>query len=133
MAPTNVSPDFDQRMSILLRNENVRMRDPKYRFKLFVLDNWKVFTTIPAAAVLVFGIVFLGPNVHFINDLRMDTVMTEQAGNPLSDDVDADDEVVTYVLESVKKNDAENGIFLNEHNLVQRTVLSDADKKLISF
>ncbi len=132
----SVSDDFDSSMRHMIRMENRHMHDPLYRLKLYVEENWKTFALVPAAAAIVFGLVFLRPELHFIDDLRVKSAQTEQNAQDspvLTDDIDNENEVVRYVLDTVKKGEAENGIFLNEHNLMQQASTAGMNINVISF
>lgn len=136
LVTVHVSEDFDSSMRHLISVENRHMHDPLYRLKLYVEENWKTFAVIPAAAVIVLGLVFLRPDLHFIGDLRVETAQTEQNTQDttlLSGDFNNEDEVVRYVLDTVKKGEAENGIFLNEHSLMQQASTAGMNINVISF
>jgi hypothetical protein len=136
LVTVQVSDDFDISMRHMIRAENRHMQDPLYRLKLFVEEKWKTFALAPAAAVIVLGLVFLRPDLHFIDGLRVETAKTEQNTQDttlLTGDFDNENEVVRYVLDTVKKGEAENGIFLNEHNLMQQASTAGMNINVISF
>jgi len=133
----NVSSGFDYGLQRMIRIENMRLKNPAYRFRLFLRENWKTFVVAPATAVIILGLVFLYPELHN-NGLQ-----SEYTSNaPISEEMlqiseidDIDAEIVRYVLEKVEKQDAVNGVFLNEPNLLQLQQASSTEPnvKIISF
>ena len=136
LTEVNVSPEFDFMMQGRIRLENSRLHNPVYRFRLFMQENYKAFITVPAAAALIFLVASLPLDVHFNqnaqHEVTQNTVPESNDDSFMTSD-DPREEIINYVLDSVKPGEAELGIFLNEQNKVITETSSSPDIKLISF
>ncbi|MHB9029603.1 MAG: hypothetical protein ACYC9O_12620, partial [Candidatus Latescibacterota bacterium] len=99
-----VSPEFDFKLKAGLRLEDVRLRNPFYRFRLLVRDNLTSVVAVPAAAALLMaGAVYYQGTFR---DFPADPAVVEQKtpvtnNRPASLPGDDQAENVTYVLESL--------------------------------
>ena len=118
LSSVGVSSDFDVRLKSRIRMEHNFLEDPVYRLKLFVSDNLPRLVVVPAAAaILLTGALYTynryggvtvdpadltgGPRVSY---------RIESVSEP------SQEEIVSYILESVNESDVETGIFLNDLN-----------------
>lgn len=98
--------------------ENNFLEDPVYRLKLFMSENLPSLIAVPAAAaVIVTGMLYaysryggdtLDPS-GLANAPRV-SYRIESASER------SQEEIVSYILESVKESDIETGVFLNDLN-----------------
>ncbi|MCD6308031.1 MAG: zf-HC2 domain-containing protein [Candidatus Latescibacteria bacterium] len=135
LTPVTVSPGFDSRMRSLIESENSLMQKPWHHVKLFLRDNTAVFVTVPAAAALIAAFVYFKADIPVGHDMTVVVEpQTQVVGQlePAAVTDDSGDEVVHYVLDSVKQSEAEVGIFLNEQQ-TSTVVASNSNFRLISF
>jgi len=135
LKPATVSSSFDSRMRLLIERENALMQKPWHRIKLFLRDNAVAFVTVPAVAALIAAFVYFNADTLVGRDMSVavepQTQVVRQS-EPAAVTYDSGDEVVHYVLDSVKQSEAEVGIFLNEQQ-TSTVVASNSNFRLISF
>ena len=136
LTPVTVSPEFDFRLKKCIRLENTRLQNPFYRFKLFVHENVKTAVIVPAAALIILASVFSRFDVHFYQNDQAE--ITRNIVSTTNNDIvptfeDSLEEVVNYVLDSIKPGEAETGIFLNEQNTKSQIGSVDPNIQLISY
>ena len=135
LIPVKVSPEFDFRLKARIRLENTRLYNPLYRSKLYIRDNWKMFLAVPAAAIIILIGVFSHPDLFNYSNLTETIQITSRMNGkePASPSEDSSEEIVYYVLESVKPKEIEKGIFLSEQNVSIQVTSTNPNIKLISF
>lgn len=118
LSPVSVSSEFDVRLKSRIRMEHNFLEDPVYRFKLFMSDNLPRLLAVPAAAALVVSamLYFNGRNPGIAVD-PAELVSNPRVSYPIEHAAEqSQEEIVSYILESVSESDMETGIFLNDLN-----------------
>ena len=135
LTPVKVSTGFDFRLKSCIRLENTLLNNPLYRSRLFIRDNLKLLFAVPTVAVVILIGVFSLQDRFDDNNLTEITHITsiENVKEPASQGEDSSEEIVYYVLESVKPKEVEEGIFLGEQNTPVKVTPSNPNLKLISF
>jgi len=135
LSPVSVSPEFDYRLKSRIHLETTRLKNPLYRFKLFINDNMRDILTVPALALIILWIVFYRIDVH-LNQQNQSEITQNKASSTNSEIISTFEdypEEIHYVLDSVKPSEVETGIFLNEHDTSIQTMLTGPNFTLTSF
>lgn len=134
LKPVTTTPEFDFQLKAKIRLEEVRLRVPLYRFKLFFNENVRYFLAVPALALVIFAAVFFYTDNR--NPENMLSVADSQGGVALISEAENNaDEIVYiyYVLETVQPTDNESGIFLNNQQSLNKYKQGIRPVNLISF
>lgn len=133
LSPVSVSPEFDYRLKARIHLETTRLKNPLYRFKLFINDNMKDLLIVPAFALIILWVVFSSIDMH-LNQQNQSEITQNNVSSTHSDSTFEDyPEEIHYVLDSVKPSEVETGIFLNEHDTSIQTTSTDHNFTLTSF
>ena len=135
LTPVSVSSDFDNKLKDLIFLETARLKNPLYRFKLYINENIKGFLIIPAAALIIFGIFYSRTDMHFNQRIRPEITQNQVLTTDsiiISSSEDYSEEI-HYVLDKVKPSEVETGIFLNEHDTPIQTTSTVSNFSLTSF
>jgi len=136
LSRVSVSESFDAEIRRRIRLEAEHLNNPSYRLKLFVKDNMKAFLVVPAAAVLLFGMLFLPFEAYLNRTTEPETTQARKL-EPETDFTEmvemSQGEIVNYVLDSINQQELESGIFLNDYHVSRVSTSAKTDVKLISF
>ncbi len=135
LVPINVSPEFDFRLKARIRLENTRLYNPLYRSKLFIHENWKMFLAVPATVIIILIGVLPHPDLFNYDNITETIQITSRMNGkePAPPSEDYSEEIVYYVLDSVKPKEVEKGVFLIEQNVSIQVTSKNPNIKLISF
>jgi len=118
LSSVGVSTDFDVRLKSRIRMEHNFLEDPVYRLKLFVSGNFPRLVAIPAAAaILVTGMLYTYSRYGGVTVDPAELTETPRVSCRIENAPEqSQEEIVSYILESVDESDVETGIFLNDLN-----------------
>jgi len=128
------TPEFDFQLKARIRMEELRLRSPLYRTKLYFNENIRYFLAVPAAALIIFTAA-----LFYSDNRNQETMLTEtdsQGGIALINEIERNaDEIVYiyYVLDTVQPTDRELGIFLDNQESVKNQRSAVKPVNLISF
>ena len=134
LTPLTASPEFDFKLRARLIRENILIRNPFYRMRLYISENIRAFITVPAAAALLLAGFFFysGNGVNHNSGTQITSKITIENNDPAGRAfADAPDEDVNYVLESV--GESETGIGTAPRNTSAARAISTNTVTLISF
>lgn len=123
-----LSREFDFRLRTSILREQQFMNKPLYRFQLFLKENLRYVMAVPATAVIALIVMMtvteFNPQKNMIQEMAQGTsVLVDEP----------QDEIIRYVLDSVDRVEAKDGIFLNEHNVLRQVSTTDEHISLVSF
>jgi hypothetical protein len=104
LTPVTASPEFDFKLKTRLIRENILIRSPFYRLRLYINENIKAYTMVPvAAALLLAGFFFFSESRMNHNGIvpTASNSTFEKNDSAVRDFAGASDEDVIYVLESI--------------------------------
>ncbi len=129
-----ITSEFDFRLKASIRLESRKLRNPLYRFRLFLRENMAGMAVIPAAAAVMLAAAlmypgFPGRNSYVVNNSGANRPEPRQTVSAVPSETQAED--VHYVLESVELSEV--GLD-SAHNLRTGEITPDTHTiSLLSF
>lgn len=134
MRRMTVSPDFSFRVGNALRNEQKRLQNPLYKFRLYFAENYQKFVLVPAVVLALAGwMLFNDSGLKTQIALPFKNVIAQISGKEISrQETELGVERVNYILESVTPGDVEEGI-ITEHSGGTKGSVANAQLTLVNF